>query len=119
MTEDPAGDGAVIISLLPPAPPIPTEVKSSFHIGELELYISFSRRFRNLKDNRRENTYYRMEKQTSGEDHHLGKWFSMRFLLSGNIFSCSAVNLSINCLLNTRNTELNNVRPNTNVVSNF
>ena len=51
MTEDPAGDGAVIISLLPPAPPIATEVKSSFHIGELELYISFSRRFRNLKDN--------------------------------------------------------------------
>lgn len=43
--EEPAGEGAVIISL---APPPPDEVKSSLHIGEDGLYISLSSRLRNL-----------------------------------------------------------------------
>ena len=43
--DEPAGEGAVIISL---APPPPDEVKSSLHIGEEGLYISLSSRLRNL-----------------------------------------------------------------------
>ena len=43
--DEPAGEGAVIISLAPP----PTEdVKSSRQIGEDGLYISLSSKLRNL-----------------------------------------------------------------------
>lgn len=42
---------------------------------------------------------------------YLGKWFKMRFLFSGNILSCSMVNLSISWRLRTRNTEPSRERP--------
>jgi hypothetical protein len=71
-------------------------LKSSLHMGELALYISFSRVLRNF-----------------------GKWVMTSVRFSGSILSCSAVNRSISCRLMVRNTELRNIRPKMSVASYF
>ena len=50
---------------------------------------------------------------------HFGKCVMTRVLFSGSILSCSAVNLSMSCLLIVRNTELRKVRPKMSVASYF